>query len=94
MASAFFEHVEEVFFADVADDAEAEAHGIIGFDGAAPVGAGDADRADFEAVAFGVFDDGGGGIETHRLVVQKAGVKFGRVMGFQVGAAISEDGKK
>jgi len=78
-------------FAQTLHHAEAQAHGVVGFDGAVPIGALHAHRADDDAVAFGVFHNRRRGIETHRLVVEEAGVKFRRVMHLHVGAAVSDD---
>jgi hypothetical protein len=55
----FLSFGEEAFGAGVAqtaDDSEAEAHAIVGLDGAIPIGARDADGAKFEAVTLAVFD--------------------------------------
>ena len=53
-------------------DAEGESAVCFGFEGAEPFGALDVDGADAEAVALRVFDEDGGGVEAHGLVVEQA----------------------
>ena len=50
-------------------------------------------RQHFHSVPGCVFDNGRRGVKTHRLVVEQTRVKLGRAMDFQIGAAISQNGK-
>src|ERR1035437_657626 len=52
-------------------DAERESAVCFGFGGAGPVGFLDVDGADAEAGALRVFDEDGGGVEAHGLVVEQ-----------------------
>ncbi len=49
-----------------------------------------AHRAEFHAMPLAVFDQGGRGIKSHRLVVQQAGKKFRRAMRFQIRRGIGQ----
>jgi hypothetical protein len=42
---------------------------------------------------LGVFDDCGGGIEAHRLIVQECGGEGGQVVAFQIGAGVGDEGE-
>ena len=92
-SGSLFEHLEQVFFANVADNAESEAHGIIALDSAEPIGTHGAYRANLLAMTFGVFDDCCRRIKSHRLVVQETRIKFRRVMRLQISAAVRQDRK-
>jgi hypothetical protein len=68
-------------------DAKSEADRSIGLDDAAPLGAHETDRTDAHSMSRGIFDERGGRVEAHRLVVEQTGKKFRRTMHLQPGAA-------
>src|SRR5262245_45631973 len=71
--------------------AEAEADGIVGFDGAAPVRTQGANGAETNAAAASILDEGGRRIETHGLIVEEAGVELRGAMDFEPGTSVGEE---
>src|ERR1051326_7238052 len=78
---SFLSFGEEAFGTAIA---QAEPNGIVRFNNAIPIGERDADRTKLEAMALAIFDQRCGRVKAHRLIVQKAGVKFGRIVRFEV----------
>jgi len=65
--------LEDLFYGGGGDSAhhlQADADDLVLKYGAVALGVGDADGADADAPAAGVFEQGGGGVEAHGLVVE------------------------
>src|SRR5205807_1721767 len=60
---------------------------------ATEIGLGHADRLDLHSMPLRVFHNGSRRVKTHRLIVEQTGVKLGRAMHFQIGAAVSKNRK-
>jgi hypothetical protein len=69
------------------------AHPGLSFHRAAPVRTGHIDGPHLQPVPLGVLDDGGRMVEPHGLVVQQRGNEGRRIVAFQIGARISQQGE-
>ncbi len=76
-------------------EAEAHGEGVVGFalDGAEGLRGLDVDGADAEVVALGVFDDDGGRVEAHGLVVEHGAGEGGEVFDLEEGGGVGDEGE-
>ena len=72
-------------------DAKPEPNRVVGHNRATPIRAHHADRLHLHPMPLRILHDRRRRVETHRLIVQQAGVKLRRAMHLQIGAAIGEN---
>ena len=72
---------------------KAKAKGVVIKNAATPARTLDANRPYVYPVALRIFHDRSRGIESHRLIVEKTGIKFRTAMDLQIGAGVGQDGE-
>ena len=63
------------------------------FQRAMPVGVGNGDGQELQAMAAGVLHQGCGAVKTHGLVVEQGGGVSAKIMDFQIGRGIGDEGE-
>ena len=82
-----------VFLPQSVHHGKSQAHGVIGNNCAAPCRFLHTNRLNLQPVPARIFHNCGRSVKTHWLIVQQTCIKLRRAMHFQIGAAISENGK-
>ena len=95
LVGAGFEEAVDGVGAEALEAVEAEAEGFffVVEDGGVGLGVKDGDGFGFDAVAFGVLEEGGDGVEAHGLVVEEAGVEFGGMVGLEPAGGVGDEGE-
>jgi len=70
---------------------EAEAEEVVVEDGGFILGMEQGNGLGFDAVAFGILEEGGDGVESHRLVVEEAAVELDGAVGFEPAGGVGDE---
>src|SRR4051794_37307248 len=72
------------------DHSKAQPDLIAGYDMTVPAGLAGAHGKEFHPMSLAILDQRGGGVKTHRLIVQETGKKFRSAMGLEISRRIGQ----
>jgi hypothetical protein len=91
MLGTFVEKLVDGRLGKAFEPLESEAEEVVVEDGGFILGVEEGNGLGFDAVTFGILEEGGDGVESHRLVVEEAAVELGGAVGFEPAGGVGDE---